>query len=166
MKTKKLVLTALLTAFALVAFTVEAAIPPITPIYGIKLGIANVFTLFALYSLGTSCAAAVQFLRIILGSIFTGQAVSFIYSMTGGALAFLLMVLLKKFFPLKQMWALSALCAVMHNTGQLAAAVLMTGTVQILCYLPVLLISGIISGAFTGSCAQLVLMRLQKQDKF
>ena len=70
MKTKKLVLTALLTAFALVAFTVEAAIPPITPIYGIKLGIANVFTLFALYSLGTSCAAAVQFLRIILGSIF------------------------------------------------------------------------------------------------
>ena len=73
MKTRNLILTAILTAFALVAFTIEAAIPPLTPIYGIKLGIANVFTLFALYALGTRYAAALLFLRIVLGSIFTGQ---------------------------------------------------------------------------------------------
>ena len=162
MKTKYLILTAILTALALVAFTIEAAMPPLTPIYGIKLGLANIFTLFALYALGTRQAAAVLFLRIILGSIFTGQLVSFIYSLTGGVLSFILIVLLKRFFPLKQVWVLSVLSAVMHNIGQLAAAVLMTGTVQILYYLPVLLISGIIAGAFTGLCAQLVLMRLNK----
>lgn len=162
MKTKNLILTAILTAAALVAFTIEAAIPPLTPIYGVKLGIANVFTLFALYALGTRQAAAVLFLRIVLGSIFTGQLVSFIYSLTGGVLSFALMLILKKFFPLKQVWVLSVLSAVMHNIGQLAAAVLMTGTVQILYYLPVLLISGIIAGAFTGLCAQLVLLRLKK----
>lgn len=162
MKTKKLILTAVLTASALVAFTIEAAIPPLTPIYGIKLGIANVFTLFALYALGTPQAAAVLFLRIILGSIFTGQMVSFIYSLTGGLLSFLLMVLLKRFFPLKQLWVLSVLCAVMHNIGQLLAAVFMTGTVQIMLYLPVLIAAGIIAGAFTGLCAQLVLIRINK----
>ncbi len=163
MKTKNLILTAILTALALAAFTIEAAIPPLTPIYGIKLGIANVFTLFALYALGTRQAAAVLFLRIVLGSIFTGQLVSFIYSLTGGVLSFVLMILLKRFFPIKQVWVLSALCAVMHNVGQFAAAVLMTGTVQILYYLPVLVIAGIIAGTFTGLCAQLVLMRLKKQ---
>ncbi len=163
MKTKNLILTAILTALALVSFMIEAAIPPLTPIYGIKLGIANVFTLFALYALGTRQAAAVLFLRILLGSIFTGQLVSFIYSLTGGVLSFALMVLLKRFFPVKQVWVLSALCAVMHNVGQLGAAVLMTGTVQILYYLPVLVIAGIIAGTFTGLCAQLVLMRLKNQ---
>lgn len=162
MKIKKLILTAILTSMALVAFTIEAAIPPLTPIYGIKLGIANVFTQFALYALGTRYAAALLFLRIVLGSIFTGQAVSFIYSLAGGVLSFILMILLKRFFPLKQVWILSVLSAVMHNIGQLLAAVFMTATVQIIYYLPVLMISGIIAGAFTGLCAQLVLMRLKK----
>lgn len=162
MKAKNLILTAILTAFALVAFTIEAAIPPLTPIYGIKLGIANVFTLFALYALGTRQAAAVLFLRIVLGSIFTGQVVSFIYSLTGGLLSFVLMVLLKRFFPLKQVWVLSVLSAVIHNIGQLFAAILMTGTIQIAYYLPVLLVSGIIAGALTGLCAQLVLIRMNK----
>lgn len=162
-KTKKLILTAILTAAALVAFTIEAAIPPLTPIYGIKLGIANVFTLFTLYAVGKPYAAAVLFLRITLGSIFTGQLVSFVYSLTGGVLSFLLMLLLRRFFPVKQLWVLSALCAVMHNAGQLAAAILMTSTVQLIYYLPVLIVSGIITGVFTGLCAQLVLLRMNTE---
>ncbi len=162
MKTRNLILTAIITALALVAFTIEAAIPPLTPIYGIKLGIANVFTLFTLYALGIKEAAAVLFLRILLGSIFTGQIVSFIYSLAGGILSFVLMVLLKKFFTLKQVWVLSVLSAVMHNIGQLLAAIFMTSSVQLVYYLPVLVISGIIAGAFTGLCAQLVLLRLKK----
>lgn len=162
MNTKKLILTAILTAFALVAFVIEGAIPPITPIYGVKLGLANVFTLFALYVLGKRYAMAVMLLRILLGNIFTGQLVSFIYSLTGGLLSFLLMILLKRFFPIKQMWVLSVLCAVTHNIGQLLAAILMMQTMAIAYYLPVLILSGIIAGAFTGLCAQLVLIRLSK----
>lgn len=162
MNIKNLILTALLAAFALVAFVIEAAFPPITPIYGIKLGIANVFTLFALYSLGRWQAAAVLGIRIALGTIITGQAVSLVYSLCGGLLSFAVMILLKRFFPLKRLWVLSVLCAVAHNTGQLTAAVLMTGTPLLWCYLPVLIISGIITGALTGVCAQLVLIRLEK----
>lgn len=162
MNTRKLILSAILTAFALVAFVIEGAIPPLTPIYGVKLGLANVFTLFALYALGKPYGLAVMLLRIVLGNIFTGQLVSFIYSLTGGLLSFLLMILLKRFFPLKQMWVLSVLCAVTHNIGQLLAAILMMQTLAIAYYLPVLIMSGIIAGAFTGLCAQLVLIRLSK----
>lgn len=162
MNTKKLILTAILTAFALVAFVIEGAIPPLTPIYGVKLGLANVFTLFALYALGKPYGLAVMLLRILLGNILTGQLVSFIYSLTGGLLSFLLMILLKRFFPLKQMWVLSVLCAVTHNIGQLLAAILLMQTLAIAYYLPVLILSGIIAGAFTGLCAQLVLIRLSK----
>lgn len=162
MNTKKLTLTAILTAFALIAFVIEGAIPPLTPIYGVKLGLANVFTLFALYALGTRYGMAVMLLRIVLGNIFAGQLVSFIYSLTGGLLSFLLMILLKRFFPTKQMWVLSVLCAVTHNIGQLLAAILMLQSMAIAYYLPVLILSGIIAGAFTGICAQLVLIRFSK----
>ena len=162
MNTKKLTLTAILTAFALIAFVIEGAIPPLTPIYGVKLGLANVFTLFALYALGTRYGLAVMLLRIVLGNIFAGQLVSFIYSLTGGLLSFLLMILLKRFFPTKQMWVLSVLCAVTHNIGQLLAAILMLQSMAIAYYLPVLILSGIIAGAFTGICAQLVLIRFSK----
>ncbi len=164
MRTKKLILTALLTAFALVAFAIEAAFPPITPIYGIKLGIANVFTLFALYALGPFEACAVLFLRIILGSIFTGQLVSFIYSLAGGVLSFALMLALKRFFPVRRIWVLSALCAVAHNFGQLLAAIAVTQTAELIYYLPVLIISGIIAGTLTGLCTQAVLLRLRKSN--
>ena len=162
MNTKKLTLTAILTAFALIAFVIEGAIPPLTPIYGVKLGIANVFTLFALYVLGARYGMTVMLLRIVLGNIFAGQLVSFIYSLTGGLLSFLLMILLKRFFPTKQMWVLSVLCAVTHNIGQLLAAILMLQSMAIAYYLPVLILSGIIAGAFTGICAQLVLIRFSK----
>ncbi len=161
MRIKKLVLTAVITAIALVSFIIEAAIPPLTPIYGIKLGIANVFTLFTLYALGSKEAAAVMFLRIILGSIFTGQTVSFIYSLSGGVLSFVLMLLLKRFFPDNKVWVLSVLCAVAHNIGQLIAAAVMLQSLVVIYYLPVLLVSGIIAGACTGLSAQLVLKRLK-----
>lgn len=164
MNTKKLTLTAILTAFALIAFVIEGAIPPLTPIYGVKLGIANVFTLFALYVLDARYGMAVMLLRIVLGNIFAGQLVSFIYSLTGGLLSFLLMILLKRFFPTKQMWVLSVLCAVTHNIGQLLAAILMLQSMAIAYYLPVLILSGIIAGAFTGLCAQLVLIRFSKMN--
>ena len=141
---------------------IEGAIPPLTPIYGVKLGIANVFTLFALYVLGKPYGMAVMLLRIVLGNILTGQLVSLIYSLTGGLLSFLLMILLKRFFPTKQMWVLSVLCAVTHNIGQLLAAILMLQSMAIAYYLPVLILSGIIAGAFTGICAQLVLIRFSK----
>lgn len=162
MKTKNLIFTALLTAAALVAFVIESAMPPLTPIYGIKLGLSNVFTLFAFYALGKKEAFMVLFVRVILGNIITGQIMSFAYSMVGGLLSLLTMVLLSKVTSNKQIWAVSAISAVAHNIGQITVAIVVTSTVQIVFYLPILIISGIITGIFTGLCAQFLLFRLDK----
>lgn len=163
MKTKKLIFTAVLTAAALVAFVIESAIPPLTPIYGIKLGISNIFTLFALYAVGTKEAALLMLVRVTLGNILTGQIMAYSYSLAGGILAFIAMLILMKFISVKQLWVTSAISAVFHNTGQILVAVLITGTVQIAYYLPILIISGIVTGIFTGLCAQTVLTKLDKQ---
>lgn len=160
MNTKKLITTAIITAFALVAFVIESAIPPITPIYGIKLGVANIFTLFTLYTLGVKYAAAVLFIRITLGSLLTGQIMSFVYSLSGGLLSFILMILLKRFFSSDNLWVLSILCAIAHNVGQLTTAVLVTLTPQIFYYLPVLIASAIAAGAVTGVASQLIIKRI------
>lgn len=160
MNTKKLITTAIITAFALVAFVIESAIPPVVPIYGIKLGVANIFTLFTLYTLGVKYAASVLFIRITLGSLLTGQIMSFIYSLSGGLLSFILMILLKRFFSIDNLWVLSILCAIAHNVGQLTTAVLVTLTPQIFYYLPVLIASAIAAGAVTGVASQLIIKRI------
>ena len=81
---KKMILSSMLITNALTIFIIEAQLPPIAPIPGIKLGLANVVTLFAIYLLGYKEAAKIHILRIVLGSIFTGQTISFMYSISGG----------------------------------------------------------------------------------
>ena len=160
-KLNKLTTTAILTAAALVVFVIEAQIPAFTSIPGIKLGLSNVFTLFTLYAVGVPWALALLLIRVLLGGLLTGQAAAILYSLAGGLLAFGAMLLGRKLLPEKQLWVVSVFGAIFHNIGQLAAAVAVTGTSEILYYLPVLLISGILTGAFTGLCAQLVLRRLR-----
>ncbi len=155
-------MTGVLTAAALTTHVVEASLPPLTPVYGIKLGLSNVFTLFALYALGTASAAAVLILRITLGNLIAGQAVSFIYSLSGGAVSFAVMLLLVRIIPFEQMWVTGGICAVFHNIGQIAAAVVITGTWQIIIYLPLLIAAGIIAGTITGGLAGIVLKKLDK----
>lgn len=162
---QKLTRCALLTAAALVVFVIEAQIPPLTAIPGIKLGLSNIFTLFALQVLGPGWAFALFVMRVTLGSVITGQMMAFIYSVAGGLLAFGVMVSMRKMSE-NQLWVVSVFAAMAHNLGQLAAAVLVTGTKEILYYLPVLLLSGILSGSFTGLCAQLVLRQLRKNRWF
>lgn len=162
MNTKTLTKTALLTAIALGIFVAEAQIPFFTGIPGIKLGLANVVTVFALYLLGPGPAACIVVVRVTLGCLATGQMMAFLYSMTGGLLAFAVSALLRKLFAPNQMWIVSVFAAVAHNIGQLAIAIAVTGTQAIAYYFPVLLLSGILTGAFTGFCAQFTYHRLSK----
>lgn len=165
MKTKKLTLMALLVASALIVFVIEAQIPPLTAIPGIKLGLSNVFTLFALWTLGPLSALSVLIVRVLLGGFLTGQPAAIIYSMAGGLLSLLVSVGIKRFFKRNSIWALSAIGGILHNLGQLAAAIFVTGTTAIAVYAPILIISGIIAGCFTGLCAQLVINRLARIGK-
>ncbi|MCH5200494.1 MAG: Gx transporter family protein [Oscillospiraceae bacterium] len=162
MKVKRIAELALLTALALIIFVVELQIPSLTPIPGIKLGLANIITVFAVYRYRAGEAALVLLARIILGSLFSGNMTAIMYSLAGGALCLLGMLLLKRVIPLKHMWLCSVFGAVLHNVGQTAVACAVTGTVQILWYLPALMLSGCVAGAFTGLCAQLVVSRLYK----
>lgn len=156
MKTKRLILTAMLTGIALVIFIVEMQIPVPIKIPGIKLGLANIVTLFTLAALGRREALAVTLLRIVLGSIFTGGS-SFIYSLFGGLCCYAVMCAAYKLLKKELIWAVSALGGAAHNIGQIAAARIVTGTSSVLAYLPPLIISGIVTGIFTGLCAYYVL---------
>lgn len=149
-----------MTAVALIVFYIEAQLPALTPVPGIKLGLSNIITLFALYALGRRYAFAVLVARVILGGLLTGQSMAIIYSISGGIPALLLSMLVYRRFKMKQIWVVSVFAAVIHNCGQIGAAMIITGTAEIILYLPLLIISGIITGAFTGLCAQLLLIKL------
>ncbi len=153
MNTRKLTTLAMFTALALIIFTIESAIPPLIPIPGIKLGLANIITLLLLHNYSAKDALTVLLLRIILSSFFFGQTLSLLYSLAGGILCFLAMVLLHHFLKGQYLFLVSIIGAIFHNIGQLTVAYLITEVPGVLVYLPFLLLSGIVTGAFTGFCA-------------
>lgn len=156
---------AILTAIALIVFVIEAQIPPIVPIPGVKLGLANMITLVAMVILGRREAGAILVVRILMGSMFAGGVSGFLFSLAGGILAYLVMILLVGVFPEKLLWVVSIFGAIAHNIGQLAVAVWVSGTPSIIVYGPALMASGIITGAFTGIGAYYLVKALEKLDK-
>ena len=163
MKVKKLVLMALLTAMALIIFTVEAQIPNPVPIPGVKLGLANIITVYAMFTLGPVPTLMILICRVFLGSVFAGQMMTLFYSLGGGLLCYGSMLIMRKFVTLRQIWVCSAVGAVFHNIGQILVAILITHTPGLIVYLPLLLVSGIIAGILTGLSAQFIVQRLPGQ---
>ncbi len=147
---RKLTSLALLTTIALTIFVIESAIPLQIPIPGIKLGLANIVTLFVIKRMGVKEAAAVLLVRIVLATVIAGQAVSFLYSICGGFLCLLVMALVNWFLQGHGIFITSIFGAVAHNVGQILAALLVLGMTGILAYVPFLIISGIVTGLFTG----------------
>ena len=162
MKTKKIVLLGLLTAIALTIFMLEAHIPALVPIPGIKLGLSNIVTVFAVFAIGPWEGAAVLTCRVFLGAVFAGNFSTILYSGAGGLCAILVTVLLKRILTSKQLWVAGSLGAMAHSIGQMAAAIGISGTPALAVYLPVMLVCSIVTGLFTGLCAQLVLNRGEK----
>lgn len=163
-QTQRLTQLALLTAVALIIFIIEAQIPPLTAIPGVKLGLANIITLVTLYSFGRRDALMVLLVRIVLGSVFSGQMLTLLFSLCGGLLCYAVCAVLYRRIPLQRLWLLSMIGAVCHNIGQLAAAAFVLDTMDVFWYLPLLLLSGLLTGCFTGLVAGAVLMRLSKSN--
>ncbi len=159
MKTKKLTLLGLLSAIALTIFMVEAQIPPVVPLPGVKLGLANIVTVFAVFALGPKEGAAGLFVRIFLGAVFAGNFSTIFYSAAGGACAIGITILLRKILKANQLWVAGCLGAVAHSVGQMAMAMTLTGTPSIIVYLPILIAISIVTGLFTGLCAQFLVNR-------
>lgn len=159
MKTRRMTELALMTALALIIFVIELQLPDIVPIPGVKLGLANIITVYAVYRYRAYEAAMILLTRIVLGAFFGGQIVALMYSLAGGTLCLCGMLGLKHILTGRYIWLCSVLGAVLHNIGQIAVAMLITRTAGLIMYLPVLLLSGCISGFFTGLCAQYVVNR-------
>ncbi len=159
---KRLCILALFTTMALTIFVIEAQIPLPVPIPGVKLGLANVITLIVLAEYRARDALVVLLLRILLGSFFSGQITTLFYSLAGGLLCFLGSALLCKLFHGKYLWFVSVIGAILHNIGQIFAATLMMQTWNVFVYLPFLLVTGCITGLFTGFVATAVVRHFPK----
>ena len=150
---------ALLTALAMIFSFVESQIPSFVAIPGVKVGLANIVVVFALYMLGAKEAFMISLIRVVLSSLLFGSVLSLSYSLAGAILSLLGMMLLKKtgwFGPL----AVSVTGGVLHNCGQILVASLVLETDVLLYYLPVLMIAGVLTGCVIGIAAALVLKRL------
>lgn len=161
MTNKKMAILAILTALALGIHVLEAQIPLPVQVQGVKLGLANIVTMFALFAMGWRDAAMILTGRVLLGAVFAGFG-TLPYSAGGGLLAFLVAVAVKKILPEKQIWIAGLLAALAHSVGQLAVAALIGGTPYILFYLPVMLACSLITGSFTGLCVQILVIRGKK----
>ena len=156
---QKITTLGLLTAIALTIFMVEARIPAIVPLPGVKLGLANIVTVFTVFALGPKDGLLVLTARIFLGSVFAGNFSTIFYSAAGGLCAIAVTILLRNILKKQQLWVAGCLGAIAHSMGQMAMAMLLLGTPSLIVYLPVMIIISIITGLFTGLCAQFLVNR-------
>ncbi len=149
--TRQLTRCALLTAMAMALGYLESFFPLslAIPIPGIKLGLANIVTLFALYALGPLQAVLILLARCFLGAMFAGNMNALLFSLFGGVSAMLVMIGLSHLRRLS-VYGVSVGGAAAHNCGQVAAAVLSLGSWAPLYYLPILLGVSLLTGALTG----------------
>ena len=159
---KRLATLGLLTALALILFFVELQIPNPFPVPGIKIGLANIVTIYVVYRYSAGEAVMLTAVRITLGSVFSGNVMALFYSACGSFLCLIGTIFLKRIIDKKHLWLTSVFGALLHNTGQMAAALLVTQTPSLIVYYPFLIISGCLAGAFTGLCAQIIILRTTK----
>lgn len=165
-KTISLTLCAMLISLALALSYAERFIPlqMLIPLPGIKLGLANIVTLTALYLLGAKSAFIILILRCFLGSLFGGGITGFLFSLCGGLLSMTVMTLVRR-LPCFSVYGVSILGAAAHNIGQIAVAILLMRSVYIGAYLPYLLIVALFTGFATGSaCAGILKILLRLRD--
>ena len=155
--TKQLTLCAVLAALALALSYIESFFPLtlLIPLPGVKLGLANIVTVFALYTLGSPMALCILLVRCTLGALFAGNASALIFSLLGGFSAMLVMIALHRSRCLS-IFGVSIAGAAAHNCGQVAAAMLTLGSAAPLSYLPFLLLVSLFTGALSGFIAALL----------
>ena len=159
MKTKKLTVMALTVSVAMVLSFVESQIPAFVAVPGIKIGLANIAVVFALYRLGWKEATGISLVRVLLVSLLFGSAASLFYSLAGAVLSLAGMGIMKKTGRFTEIMV-SVTGGVLHNIGQIAMASLILETDALRYYLPFLLVSGIAAGVVVGLVAAVLVRRI------
>ena len=159
METRKVVHMGMLIALAMVLSFIESQIPAFIAVPGLKLGLANIAVVFALYRLGFREALGVSLIRVVLSAILFGSVVSGLYSAAGAVLSLAGMALLKKtgFFGTV---GVSVSGAVLHNLGQIGIACLILRTQALVYYLPFLILSAVAAGVVIGIVSAVLVERL------
>ena len=150
-------------SLGLILSFVESQIPPLSTVPGVKLGLANIVTVFLLYKLSPREAAIAAVMRVLLASLLFGSFVSLTYSAFGAALSLVVMILAKRFLPLSPI-GVSVLGALFHNVGQILAALIYLGNGAIVYYLVPLTVSGTVAGIFIGILGGIVAERIKVKD--
>lgn len=160
MMSKKVAMAGMFTALAMIFSYVEVLIPMNLGIPGMKLGLANLVVVAALYTMGAPMAFVVSMIRILLVSVTFGNLAAMLYSLAGGVLSFCGMVLLKK-IPNFSMVGVSVAGGILHNIGQLAVAMAVVENIHLISYLPPLLIAGTVTGMLIGIVSNQVVPRIR-----
>ncbi len=161
-KTYKIALFGMLSAVAITLSYLESLIPTaafMPP--GAKLGFSNVATMFAASSLGLVSALAVTLIKAVFAGVTRGVT-AFFMSLCGGMLSTVAMYLFFRYSKKTGYMVIGVVCAIMHNAGQLAVAVILAGNTAVFGYTPVLLVSGALTGAATGTVLRAVIPALEK----
>lgn len=157
--TRRVALCGLLTALMLVLGFIESLIP-VGSVPGIKLGLSNGVLLFALYTMGVPTAAMLMALKVVLSGLLFGGVSAMMYALAGGVLSMLTMALLSRVKGL-HMVTVSMAGGVMHNVGQVGLAMVILSTPQLMYYMAVLMLAGLLCGLLTGICANTVVKHLK-----
>lgn len=161
MSTKRTALFGLLIALAFVLGYVESLIPIYLGAPGVKLGLANLVTMIALYCMGMKAAIAISVVRIFLSGFTFGPASAILFSLAGAGLSLSVMAVCRR-FKLFGMAGVSILGGVAHNIGQFLMAAFVVNTFGVFSYLPVLLAAGCVSGALIGLLGGMVVQRISR----
>ena len=160
MRNKKIATSALMIALAMILSFVESQIPSFFPIPGIKLGLANIAVIFALYRLSIKDAIVVSLIRVVVVSTLFGTSLTLAYSLSGAVLSLLIMVLLKKLDRFSIV-GVSVAGGISHNIGQIIMAIILMHNSVISYYLPFLIMSGVVTGVVIGLVSAKIVERVK-----
>lgn len=155
MKTGKVALYGLLVALAFILSYVETLIPVPVPVPGVKIGLANLVVVTALYTMGDKEAFILSVVRIILVAMTFGNLSTMLFSIAGGILSVAAMIIVKR-TGVFSLTGVSLVGGIMHNVGQILVAMFIVHNVRMIYYLPFLLVSGVVTGALIGILAGLI----------
>lgn len=166
-KNKRYALIIILVTNAILISFLESFIPIPIPVPGIKLGLGNIITMIAIVFLGWKDVLFIVLVRSFVVAILTRGVMMLAFSLSGGILSAIIMLLLyKKLSRFLSIKGISIAGAITHNTAQIVVASLILGQIIVLYYLPILLISAVVTGLITGSIGEMAINEINKKEVF
>lgn len=162
MKTRRLVFSSVLISIALCLYIIEMYIQLPFTFPGAKIGLANIVTVISLYILTPYETFLIVIIRVVLGSIFSGNLSSFLFSVSGAILSFIMMLTLLKISKNISPVGISMVGGIFHNVGQVLVAMFILNNINIFWYLPFLLVTGLVTGIFIGYAANFSIEHLRR----